>query len=343
MSHQFNAGYFVGKPAWHGLGTVVADYPSDRNEAKKLAGLDWEPTTEPIYRWCGMNTDGTPNMAKVEGHKAIMRGDNVLHVASETYEVVEHDVMYDIAEGILAVDGVAGCTPRYETGICLDEGRRAVILINLGDWDLPGDPSGHTAYMYVATSHDESAALRAGGTDIRIVCANTEHAADIDAQQRGTSYTFKHTRNVRNRIDEAREAVLGTAKQLDIVRKEAVDMLRVKITTAQRQKFIEEYALHRAIGNVTRLKGRDLEALTDSPRIQKSVIATREALDAILQSETCYGINGTAYGLSQAVNQYLDYGRPATNQETLFSRTVLTPEPGKRLAKKVLRGVLATA
>src|SRR5215472_5475618 len=35
--------FSVREMPWHREGTVLADYPGDRDEARKLAGLDWDP------------------------------------------------------------------------------------------------------------------------------------------------------------------------------------------------------------------------------------------------------------------------------------------------------------
>lgn len=351
MAHEFDSGFFVRQPAWHGLGTVLDDYPASREEARKLAGLDWEPEEETVYRLSGMDAAGQPVFEAVTNHKALVRSDRrdvILDVANTTYQVIPNDTVFEIAESVIDAGKKENFRAKYETAVCLDEGRRVCVLINLRETMLPGDPSPHVSYMYVATSHDSSAALRAGGTDVRVVCANTEHAADMDAKQRGTAYTFRHTKNVQSHIAEARAAILGTVKQIDQVYEQAVELLAQKVTSAQRVEFIHRFAVERTVSNVTNLTGKDLEEHMSRPTIISKVNACKRSLEELLESDTCKGIAGSAYGLRAAAIEFLDYGRGVQHagkrkgQENLFSRTVLNPEPQKRLANKVLHKVLAT-
>lgn len=41
MAHEFESGMFVKVPAWHRLGTVIADKVYSSEEALRLAGADW--------------------------------------------------------------------------------------------------------------------------------------------------------------------------------------------------------------------------------------------------------------------------------------------------------------
>ena len=45
--HNFESGFFVREPAWHGMRTVIKDAP-DSKEAIKVAGLDWKVLQAPI-------------------------------------------------------------------------------------------------------------------------------------------------------------------------------------------------------------------------------------------------------------------------------------------------------
>lgn len=49
MPAYFDTGFSVRKPMWHGLGTVLEDYPTDWDDARKKAGLLWEPTYADLF------------------------------------------------------------------------------------------------------------------------------------------------------------------------------------------------------------------------------------------------------------------------------------------------------
>lgn len=343
MSHQFETGFFVRTPAWHNLGTVVNDYPGSVEEARKLAGLDWDPIEESTYDLVGVGADGQPHYEAIEGFKQIKRSDTGarLTIAKGTYTVLGNEVPFQIAEAVLEAGKETGREVKYETAICLDGGRRVAILVNLGDTMLPGDPSPHTKYMYVATSHDGSAALRAGGTDVRVVCANTEAAADSDSKAKGTFFTFNHTKNIMARVDEAKAVLLGVYDDVEKVYDRAREMLEVKITARQREAFVRGFAIERAI-RTSDVKAATLAAKLEHPRIIKTIEATMTTLNQILDSDTCTGISGTAYGLTQGAIELLDHFRPTKSEETLFTRTMIDREPQKALAYKVAGQVLAT-
>lgn len=341
MSHQFETGFFVRKPAWHGLGTVISDYPGSIDEAVKLAGADWPVNDSPVYIPA---PDGS-RYVELDGHKALVRGDTgkVLSVMNRSYTVVQNRAVFELAEAILDAGKQTKRTVQYETAGVLDDGRRVWALVDLGNQELPGDPSQHTAYMAVLTSHDGTAALRAIGTNIRVVCANTEHAADMEAKAKGTAYYFHHTANVGSRVDDARNAIAGVFGQLDKVYDRARHLLAQNITAAQRHEFVQRFAIERTISRMD-LKRRNLEEALKTPRVLGAVNATAAELEKILNSATCRGIDTTAYGLTQAAVEYVDYVRKVKGgDEALFTRTVLGEDsaPAKRLAHTIADDVVA--
>ena len=51
--------FSVRQMPWHREGTILADYPGNWAEARRLAGLDWDPVTTEVYAVNGINDDGT--------------------------------------------------------------------------------------------------------------------------------------------------------------------------------------------------------------------------------------------------------------------------------------------
>ncbi len=49
MAAFFETGFSVRKPMWHRQGTVLEDYPTDWDDARKKAGLLWEPTYADLF------------------------------------------------------------------------------------------------------------------------------------------------------------------------------------------------------------------------------------------------------------------------------------------------------
>lgn len=49
MPAYFDTGFSVRQPMWHRQGTVLEDYPTDWDDARKKAGLLWEPTYADLF------------------------------------------------------------------------------------------------------------------------------------------------------------------------------------------------------------------------------------------------------------------------------------------------------
>ena len=49
--------FSVREVPWHREGTVLDDYPQTWDEARILAGLDWEPISEPVFALVGYDAE----------------------------------------------------------------------------------------------------------------------------------------------------------------------------------------------------------------------------------------------------------------------------------------------
>lgn len=344
MPHYFEAGFSVREVPWHGLGKILDGYPGSWTEAQQLAGMDWEPVKRPAYDIVGeIGDDGRAQVTLIEDFQQVVRSDTGgrLGMCSGTYELISHAEMGEIFESVMtAADGQI----EYETGGVLDGGKRVWALARVGaEREIPGDPSPMQPYIAVLNSHDGSAALKVINTNVRIVCANTWHAADMDAERRGSSYSFKHTRNWKSRVEEAKRALATTHELIDHSIEEARRLLTIKLTQKQERQFIEQYAIHRTIKNTVGKKGfgrQELAARLDNPRVQKSMETTIADLNRIINSRTCDGIRGTAWGVVQAAGELADHFRETRTSESYFSRTVLAErEPLKLGAVRIAQEV----
>jgi phage/plasmid-like protein (TIGR03299 family) len=302
--------FSVREPMWHQLGTVLGDYPT-REEAQRIAH-PWNPTTEPLYRRVPIIVDGEPTVSyvEVEDAKAVVRDDNdaYLGTTSKTLEPVSNDELYDIAE---AIQG-GGTDVKYETGGSLYGGKKVWLLLRLAEpVVIKGDPNGTTVpYYALQNSHDGGGAFRGQATQTRIVCDNTSRMADLDAEQRGTEFTFWHTSSVHDRIEQAKEALAGWRESVDAYNRLSAHLLDVKVTKTQRELFLVEFVPMPA-GNVI------------SDRVVANIEVARQQIRDILAGPTCEGVDLTAYGLVQAAVEYGQHVRYAQSAESRFKRTYL--------------------
>ena len=204
--------FSVRQMPWHREGTILEDYPGNWAEARKLAGLDWDPITTEVYALTDLNADGTPHYEPIDGWKAISRSDNgaVLSLNRDTYTVIDHGEMGEIVEAVLAQPNV-----KWETAGVLDSGRSVWCLALLDEpITLPGDDSPTLPYLAITNRHDGTGACALRATAVRIVCANTFRAAELEGERTGATFSFIHKSGWRNRIEEARQAVTGARAEM---------------------------------------------------------------------------------------------------------------------------------
>lgn len=325
MSHYFESGFTVREPAWHGLAKVLSKYPGDWDEARRLAGLDWEPVSEPVYALSGMDLEtATPVYDRIEGWQRITRSDTgaTLSVNKQTYQIIGHGEMGEIVEAVLVQPNV-----KYETAGVLEEGRAVWVLAYLDEpITLPGDESLTLPYLTILNRHDGTAACKLIATAVRVVCANTFKAAEMEGERTGAVYSFVHRGGWRDRIRDAREVITGARREIDRYRELATELLGVRVGARQRERFVVEFLPVPPDGLI-------------SDRVSRNIAEARDAVRSILAGPTCDGIAGTAYGLVQAAGEYLDHGRAYRTRETYLGRTLLRPEELKRRALKLALSV----
>lgn len=305
----------VRQPGWHGLGVVLPDYPT-RREAQDLAH-PWEPVTEPVFlsdiRYDESVTGELEPVTAYDeapGFQAVRRSDDasLLGIVGDSYVPVLNEEMWDIAE---ALQG-GGADVKFETAGSLRGGRQTWILVRLTDpIEVEGDPNGATLpYFSLQNAHDGSGSFRGQATMTRIVCANTAQAADLDARQRGTEFTFRHSTNVKSRIEEARQALAGWRESIENYRLQQEHLVGTSMEPGAVAEFLERWIPAPPESNATE-------------RVLLNVEKARGQWREVYNSVTCEGIQGTAAGVLAASIEYAEHVREAQSQDTRFARSYL--------------------
>jgi len=341
MPAMFEQGFFVREPAWHGMGIVLDDYPN-RELAMELAGHNWDvvvldglriPVTNEILENAGqeVNPDGNGFMRKVDNWAAHFRSDNLelLHVAKETFERIPNSQAYDIAE-ILFDQGF-----QYETGITLDGGKTCAITLKLDEpIQISGDDSIVLPFGCLSWAHDGTASLRVRSGTIRQVCANTVAASEAEGKRLGTDFTFRHTKNVKDRIQDAKAAIQGVRAGLDIYRELAEELAAIPVTPDQRDLFVSEI-----IGD----KNGSISLAPDvSNTVKNNVEKERAKINSLFFGPTIPDAHKlTAYGLWIAGGEYFDHLQNYRSQTTYVKRTLLADNPKKAKLSSTIRELVA--
>jgi phage/plasmid-like protein (TIGR03299 family) len=333
MPADFEAGMFYRKPAWHGLGTVVDEYPGSWDEARKLGGIEWEPITAPSFGFAGIRADGTPTydpadavageyLADIDKQR-IVRNDTgaLLGVPTQDYKIISNGDLGRIVEAILGQRNV-----KFETVVCLTGGKLVATIIKLDEpFTVNGDNSPTYPYLAITTRHDGTGACRAQWTTVRVVCANTFSMAEAEADRDGTVFTFAHDSQWSGRLEEARETLLNLRREFKAYGEFANVLAETKVSAAQERHFVQEFIP---------------TPLGISDRVRKNIEEDRDALKAILAGPTCEAVRFTGYGLLQGGTEFLDHVRGYRNRETYMGRQILRPEKRKLQAVNLIREIV---
>lgn len=354
--------FTVRKPAWHDLTGEYDhdDNPSTLDELLDWSGTNWEPVRAPVFatkesQTC-MSKEGCNLLAvsvvndkfhacgrhsiqaqkanhKVEalpqrqlgGYQTVQRSDNgdVINVANASYEVFGNREAAELVELLLESTVVEGGV-KFETGGSLKGGSLVWYLARLDSpIEIKGDSSPVYPYISVLNAHDGTAALRLLRHSIRIVCWNTWSAAERE----GKAFSFRHTSTIRDRIEDARDALLKTQTEAEEWARYASEHLMVPMSDKQFDEFLELYVPMPPTGAI-------------SDRVEANVLNTRGAIRKFHHSASCASVAGTVYGALQATTEYLDHGRGYRTQDTYLSRTMLKPEPAKAKALSLLKDLV---
>lgn len=329
MPALFEQGFFVREPAWHGMGVVLDDYPS-REEAMRLAGHDWDVLTRPVFH---QTDDG--GFAETPGFREHYRSDTgmPMHVARDSFEAIPNSLAYEVAE-VLFDEGF-----QYETGITIDGGRGAAITLKLDEpFTVGGDESVILPYGCLSWRHDGYGALRARTGTIRQVCANTVNASEAEGQRLGTSFTFRHSKNAKERIAQAKQSMRGIRRDIDVYQKMAAELSAINVTPTQRDLFVSTI-----IGDPDYSVSRGQAA---SDRVKANIEAERvKVLGLFMQDPARSTIPEahqlTGYGLFLAGVEYFDHLRNYRTQGSYVYRTLLADNPAKAALGRTIREVVA--
>ncbi len=322
--------FSVRTPAWWDTNSdyVLGYYPG-RPEAERRSGHDFTIVQRPV------EVVGFKRNHVAEGYKALVRSGSgaILHIAKQTYEVIENSVMYDFAEALL---DQGFC---YETGGTMGEGAICYLTLLLNEpVVITGDTSTTLPYAGLSWSHNGTIANSVRSTSVRQVCQNTVSASEAEGKRLGTNFTFKHTKNVMTRINEAREAIKGVRANHGVYVKAMEELASIPVTPEQRDLFVSTI-----IGDERGKDGVPMSLRADtSARVKTNIENERAKVNGIFFSQTMPEAHAlTGYGLHLAGVEYFDHLRAHRSQDSYVKRTLLTDNPAKANLNRTIREVVA--
>lgn len=359
MAAYFDTGFSVRKPMWHGEGLVLDDYPIDWDDARKKAGLEWEPELRPIYTlagfpWCPSCSAmlGQPHQAScgaIDGEhevllgetpatlvladntKGVVRSDTeaMLGTVSNTFELIDHAEMGRIIEALCGETNV-----KFETAGSCKGGAQVWALVYLDEpYTVAGDDSQHLPFLAVLNSHDGTGACKATMCQTRVVCWNTVQAASMEGDRHGAQYVFRHTTGAKMRVADfvadAKAALGGLRTEAAAWQAIGDELVQYDVDDTMLSHFVSEFIPMP-------------EANVVSDRVRENITHAQATFRSLfLDGVTCEGHRGNALGLLDASVEYLDHLRGFRNADTYLGRTLLRPEPLKAKALTIVRSLVS--
>lgn len=275
----------------------------------------------------GLNVQAL-NTETLEGWQAIRRGTDgpVLHVSQTTFETFGNRESAELLLEILQGVNDDGLPVQMQTGLELKDGGLIVFCASIDTpYEVPGDPSAIFPFASIHNYHDGTGALRVQNTSIREVCWNTANMAEMEGERSGRQYSFRHTKNIREHVESAKQALFGAREDTEKWIRYATEMVAIPLDDGQFNDFLVDFIPMPP--QVT-------------ARVERNVKQSRRQLETFYHSPSTAAIAGTAWGAVCAATEFLDHGRRYRTPETYVSRTMLKPEAGKTKALRLIEEIV---
>lgn len=290
MAHQVESMAYVGDTPWHGLGNHLSEH-QPINVWLKEAGMDWTVEQSDVL----FNADHTAlHIRSYSDSKVLFRSDSLtpLSVVSNRYKVVQPHEVLNFYKDLVSVGGF-----ELETAGVLKGGRKLWALAKTGQEAKIKGNDRIKAYLLLATSCDGTLCTTAQFTSVRVVCNNT-----LQMATKQSSGAVKVPHSTKFDPKQVKEALgLGLSSWDDFMG----DLKRLS------QRPVSQEEVDSYFRNVL---DEPLPVSGDAPGsklIQRLTGLYRgQGMGSELQSSV-----GTAWGLVNAMTEYVDHHRRARNQD----------------------------
>jgi phage/plasmid-like protein (TIGR03299 family) len=281
MAHLVETMAYRNQTPWHGLGNYLSENQPIEVWLRE-AGMEWQIIHSPVqYRTGAALQDFTEQ-------KVLYRSDTLrpLSVVSRKYQVVQPREILEFYRDLVEVGGF-----ELETAGVLKDGKKLWALARTGQEAMLKGGHRVKGYLLLATACDGTHATTAQFTSVRVVCNNTLRMAVDDS-----SGAIKVPHSTKFDPQEVKKALgVGISAWDDFV---------------YRMKQLAERRV------------TDLEAITFTKDVFEAAHfsdqAAKKARDVVLALYSGAGVgstleaaNDTAWGLLNAVTEYVDHDRRA--------------------------------
>jgi phage/plasmid-like protein (TIGR03299 family) len=280
---------FAGEVPWHGLGTPI-DGTDTFWDGFSKAGLDWNVSTEPLFRENGEKVAAQASVRDTDGR--------VLGVVGPRWTPLQNADAFKIFEPLVDSGDMA-----LHTAGSLRNGERVWVLcqLNLDNSEIvKGDEI--RKFALLSNGHDGKLAVHFGFTPIRVVCANTEAMAR--ESEASKLIRVRHHRFVKENVEKLRDVMDLANQEFEAT----CDQYRFLASRAINKSDLEKY-----VKIVFDVHKKDPEEVSTR---QKNILTNVEGLFVTGKGNDLDGVRGTYWAAYNAVSEYLNYekGRNEANR-----------------------------
>lgn len=281
MAHMVENMFYVNEDGnqrnvpWHGLGVSVKEAPTSA-DAIKLAGLDWEVISAPVFANGKELPQYKANIRKTDGE--------FLGMVGNRYQIVQNKDAFDFTDSLIGAGAV------YETAGSLENGKRVWMLARLPETKILGDEI--IPYLCFSNGHDGFHTIKVCMTPTRVVCNNTLNFALKNAPR---AWSTKHVGDLSGKLEEAKH----TLELADNYMKE------LEVTADQLANTdVSEDEVRKILDNVFPVTEKD------SDRRKQNVEEIKDQFMVCMLSPDILKFKGTAYQVAQAAADFVDHVEP---------------------------------
>ena len=295
MSHQIEKMAYVGATPWHQLGNQLSAKQSIDVWAQQ-AGMDWNICETPV-RFMTEQAGSLGSIMSFDDQKVLYRSDTKapLSVVSSRYQVVQPKAVLEFYRDLTEVSGF-----ELETAGVLKEGKKFWALAKTGkETSLKGNDL-VKGYILLATSCDGTLATTATPTTVRVVCNNT-----LSVALQGASSAIKVPHSTSFDAQLVKRQLGIAVSQWDSF------MYRMKTLSERKVKSHESQHYFLKVLCQTDNRADPAMGLMNERALKK----VQSLYDGQGKGSDLASAQGTAWGLLNAVTEFVDHERKAKNQD----------------------------
>jgi phage/plasmid-like protein (TIGR03299 family) len=196
-----------------------------------------------------------------------------------------------------------------------NDGYRVFMVMKLSeDFTVLGEDK-TALYLFLRTSHDGSTSVSGYVTPIRFFCTNQ---LQMISNTTKTKFTVQHTSNIGDRIAKAQASLKLATEYVDIYREQVERLVKTSIGESSL-----EFLLKQVIPENRSSRDKMIEGITSN----------------YLNSVTVDPYRGTAYGVLNAVTEYMDHIKTQRTGNARFESIMFSE--GKKVRENLTKQLLA--